>query len=188
MNDFSLVIIEKAKRPSGVARWPAYVVDCDVTGTWLYSPKGCIHTYEDENGIATCAVGGGAPDHPGYDVMHFIPAAGWWIAAWCREHQAVISVDICTPPVFIAGRWRYTDLELDPLLYKDGSVVIDDEDEFAEACDLGHISPDKAENARHWADRIVDDLRRHREPFNQLGWSKLDAAIASALPPTHSLK
>ena len=82
---------------------------------------GCIvpkvRSLEDSIGsnIGACEVGQGEPDE-GLPVMHMVPNATWWIAAWCSGH---ISIDICTPPTLIDGERSYTDLELDPLAFSD---------------------------------------------------------------------
>ncbi|MFZ7089354.1 hypothetical protein [Curtobacterium sp. RRHDQ10] len=62
-----------------------------------------------------------------------LPHAAWFVAHWVLGSEYVVHVDIATPP-------RKSRAELDPLLQRDGSFIVDDEDEFAVACAAGLIS------------------------------------------------
>jgi hypothetical protein len=180
-----IVVIRKVRRAKNVCRWPAYVVSEDSHGQWLYSPKGTIHQCRAGSEIRACKVGGG-PDGPGVHVMHLMPCAAWWAAAWHygrRGDEVSISVDICTPPARIDDEWCYTDLKLDPYAFADGRVMVDDEDEFAAACETGLISRTEALEARAAATVVEGYLRDHTEPFGLVGWSKLHAAMSLSLPP-----
>lgn len=64
-------------------------------------------------------------------------------------------IDIATPPREADAGWVFDDLELDPLFLRDGSLVVDDEDEFADACAEGLISVEEREAAL----RAVEWLR-----------------------------
>jgi predicted RNA-binding protein associated with RNAse of E/G family len=125
-----------------------------------------------------------------------IPHAAWWIACWYGRDGYVpgrgnplpwISVDICTPPTLIDGEWTYIDLELDPHCNEDGLVWIDDEDEFAEACQSGLIPPDEQLAARDAANEVERLLRAREEPFGSAGWDKLREALSVELPPLTDL-
>lgn len=178
-------VIRKIRRAENVCRWPAYVMSDDLHGLWLYSPKGTIHRCQAGAEIRECKVGGG-PDGPGFHVMHLVPYAGWWTAAWHygrRDNEVSISVDICTPPTLTEGEWSYTDLKLDPYAFGDGRVVVDDEDEFAAACEAGSISRNEAVEARAAATEIEQFLRGRTEPFGHTGWDKLEKAMGLSLPP-----
>ena len=119
--------------------------------------------------------------------MLLIPDGAWWAATWNRESECSIAVDICTPPELADGEWRYTDLELDPVLLSDGRTAIYDEDEFDEACKRNLISASEATHARAAADEVEQALRDLAEPFDQVGWGKLDDAIGLRLPPIKNL-
>ena len=119
--------------------------------------------------------------------MHLMPKAGWWTAAWCRDHEVTISVDICTPPQLTDGEWTYIDLELDPVGLSDGSVEIYDEDQFVAACEAGQISREEAIEARNAATDIERCLRHRTEPFGSLGWEKLNEALSLSLPAIREL-
>ena len=181
---YKTVVIRKIKRPEGIFRWPAYVISNDCHGLWLYSPKGTIFRGQLGANIGECEVGQGDREE-GLPVMHLIPNAAWWIAAWFSEQ---ISVDICTPPTLIDDEWCYTDLELDPVAHSDGRVEIHDEDEFVAACEGGLITRDEAINARAAAVEVERCLRHRTEPFGRQGWDKLDEALLLSLPPIRALR
>ena len=158
----------------------------DRHGLWLYSPRGTIYRGQVGSNVSECEVGQGNRE-AGLPVMHLIPNAAWWMAEWCSD-EALISVDICTPPTLIDGEWSYTDLELDPLAFSDGRVEIHDEDEFVAACEAGLISRDEAIKARAAAAEVERYLRHRTEPFGRLGWDKLDEALRLSLPPIRVLR
>jgi hypothetical protein len=57
-----------------------------------------------------------------------------WVAAFHGEPRAWVAVyvDIATPPVWDGSVSRQVDLDLDVIRRVDGSVFVDDQDEFAE--------------------------------------------------------
>jgi hypothetical protein len=176
-------IIKKIKRPDGVGRWPAYVTAEDSFGVWLYSPKGSVYRGRTGTVVTECEVGQGNRD-AGRPVLHLMPRASWWTAAWCfDEDEPVIGVDICTPPSLIDEEWQFIDLELDPHAFGGGRVEVLDEDEFLVACVAGLITPTEAVYARATAREIERLLRQRVEPFGQIGWQRFSDAAALALPP-----
>ncbi|MCY1695076.1 DUF402 domain-containing protein [Curtobacterium sp. SL109] len=64
-------------------------------------------------------------------------------------------IDIATTPREAGAGWVFDDLELDPLFLRDGGLVVDDEDEFADAWAEGLISATEREAAL----RAVEWLR-----------------------------
>ena len=119
----------------------------------------------------------------GYNVMHLMPKSGWWVATWRRKHGVVIGIDISTPPRFNDGEWQYVDLELDPLMHSNGRVELEDEDEFEEACRRGLIESDEATSAAEASEWVVRALQSRQEPFGDVGWDRLDAAVDLGLDP-----
>jgi hypothetical protein len=178
-------VIRKLKRPATMYRWPAYEVSSDRYGLWLYSPKGSIHRGQVGETIGECKVGSPADGVP---VIQLIPKSLWWTATWCRESNASISVDICTPPVLDDDEWTYTDLELDPIRRGDGHVYVDDEDEFAASCSAGLISDAEAASARSATADTVKRMQDGTEPFGCLGWKRLNEALSLRLPPITTLR
>jgi predicted RNA-binding protein associated with RNAse of E/G family len=101
----------------------------------------------------------------------------WWVD---RPEGRTVEIDICLPPAAQAEGWSFVDLELDVMGDELGFVRLDDEDEFASACDQGWISPEEAELARATATELEVALRRGREPFGAIGWSRLTQALGRA--------
>lgn len=184
------VLVQKLKRPEGSGLWGAYVLGDDDHGHWLYSPVGCLYRGEADGVVGYCHVGVMDLQRPGLPTVHLIPHDRWWIATWAtddEQRRRRISVDICTPPVLVDRRWSYVDLELDPLSDAPGQVEIEDEDEFVQACTAGLISRVEELEARQATAEVEAAIRAQHEPFGQLGWNKLDMAIAMALEPLADL-
>jgi uncharacterized protein len=55
-----------------------------------------------------------------------------WLATFHRESHVWVYVDMTTPPRWEGATIRAVDLDLDVIRGRDGNVVVDDEDEFAE--------------------------------------------------------
>ncbi|MEU6408583.1 DUF402 domain-containing protein [Microbispora sp. NPDC046933] len=95
---------------------------------------------EDEHGVwAGCPSGMIAQrGHEPPTVFEFasvilFPRDAWWTAAFnAPPHKAEIYCDITTVPVRGDGRITMADLDLDVLRMRDGRLILDDEDEFAE--------------------------------------------------------
>jgi hypothetical protein len=185
--------LRKIKRPAGTGSvWRAYELGVDEHGLWLYTPKGSRYRGLDDAGrVAECEVAQGNRD-AGSPIVHLIAPAAWWIAVWYDRDGNVpgrgdplpyITIDVCTPPVLTAGEWVYEDLELDPHRDEDGRVWIDDEDEFAHACDTGLISPAERIAARSAADELRGLLVETAEPFGTAGWDWLSYARDLGLRP-----
>lgn len=176
-------MIRKIKKPKGFARWSAYEFDRDVFGLWLYTPPGSLFRAEVDGVTTECEVGQGARPS-GLAVMHLIPLAGWWMAQWTAEgERAFISVEVCTPPANVGGEWQFVDLELDPYRGPDGHVAVEDEDEFAAACEAGLIASSEETAARAAATEVTGWLDKGVEPFGQVGWKKLRDAVDQGLVP-----
>ena len=77
-------------------------------------------------------------------------------------------------------------LELD-ISSRDGLVEVHDEDEFAEACAAGVITPEQATRAREATADATCWLSNHTEPFGRIAWDRLETAIAMGLPPITEL-
>lgn len=173
--------MQKQKRGKGCGQWPAYVLGEDQYGTWLFCPAGTPYRSWNTWGqfVWSGEVGQGDRD-ASMAVIHLIPRAAWWIASWWDDAAGRrISIDICTPPALFDDVWHYDDLELDVQAFHTGEVVIDDEDEFVAARDAGELTLEEANAARAAADELAHRLRSKAEPFDSVGWNKLDAALAA---------
>lgn len=143
----NVVTIVKRKRPAGVRSWRGYVVAEDERGTWVFTPAGSTHTGVDRDGLTSTLEVAQDVQGRGRHSIVLLPHAAWFVAHWVLGSEYVVHVDIATPPRKSRAEWVFDDLELDPLLQRDGSYVVDDEDEFAVACAAGLISDTEREAA-----------------------------------------
>jgi hypothetical protein len=185
--EMETTFIRKLKRRGASGLWSAYVLDVDAHGRWLFSPKGSLYRGEEGGLTGLCEVGQGNPD-AGLLVLHLVPRGGWWIAAWAGDWTYPwVSIDIATPATLVEGAWTYDDLELDLVSREPGVVQIEDEDEFAAACDQGLITAREQLDATTATAELRRILRSLREPLGNLGPQRLGMAIRLELPPLTDL-
>jgi len=128
---------------------------------------------EDEHGIwlhvpsDTTVKRGEEPSRPvGVGFVGPVPSDSWWIVEFYTNHPwHAVYVNIGTPPVWDGDRVRQVDLDLDVVRKLDGSVVVLDEDEFAEHQIRYSYPKDLITAARAATDEAVDCLQRNQEPF-----------------------
>ena len=102
--------------------YDAVYLGSDQHGDWLGCPRGTHYRRPGLDFVAQFA-----------GVM-LVPAGGAaYLAAFNDEHaQAAVYVDMTTPPAWDGAVLRSVDLDLDVVRRQDGTVYLDDEDEFAE--------------------------------------------------------
>jgi len=83
-------------------------------------------------------------------------------------------VDIATQPVWCEGIVEMIDLDLDVLVLDDGTVPIDDEDEFEEHQVSFGYPRGMIERARSETSRVADLIDRGEEPFFDVAVSWLE--------------
>ena len=95
-----------------------------------------------------------------------VPHDDWWLLHYSPGHPNISHfIDVNTPGEWSSGRVELIDLDLDVVVNADGSVEIDDEDEFAlHQLELGYTD-DLIERARNTADRLFLDVTAGSEPF-----------------------
>ncbi|MFC6087010.1 DUF402 domain-containing protein [Sphaerisporangium aureirubrum] len=156
-----------------------------VTGTTVkvaYTKyDGSLHWYhdalllgEDEHGVWTgCPPG--TPGRRGTEVslvwehafVLLFPRDAWFTANFNAEPQPMeIYCDITTVPQWSDGRVTMVDLDLDVLRLRDGRVLLDDADEFAEHRVRYGYPPDVAAEAERAAAWLMDAVRERRPPFD----------------------
>ena len=177
-----VVCVEKLKRPVGSGVWGAYVLAADEFGTWLHTPAGSLYRGENGQEAGVCEV---AQDSNGVgrSIVQLIPPDAWWIATWypaIADHD--VTVDICTPAVFVDRTWTYGDMELDLWRDRYGKVTTDDWDEFQAARDAGWITQPEAAESMAATETIERLLRQRVEPFGRVGIDRLTVATQLALP------
>jgi hypothetical protein len=178
-------VLRKLKRSGNYYRWPAYEVEVDHFGRWLFSPAGTVFWGHPANGPRVeWEVGRGAGAAHGVSELWLVPTNEWWAAKWCESGGSRgISIDVCTPPELIAGDWTFRDLELDPWWDAKRGTGIADEDEFLEASEAGAISASERAAARATADELLEKLQKGTAPFGRVGWERFEAAGALGLAP-----
>lgn len=95
-----------------------------------------------------------------------VPHDGWWVLYFNGGNTNLSHfIDVATPAVWSDGRVETIDLDLDVIIHQDGTVEIEDEDEFAlHQVELGY--PDELiVRAREETDRLFAAVSRREEPF-----------------------
>jgi hypothetical protein len=155
-------VLTKLKRPHGTQAWEYVASDTDGFGQWLYLPRGAAWTAPHDRGVLP------------FDVLALVAPTRPWVAWWCDDGaDRRIEIDVCLPPVEVDAGWSFVDLELDVMLHADGSLVVEDEDEFADARLAGHIDPATAALAEAACTDAVALLGSRGEPFGEAGWRRL---------------
>jgi protein associated with RNAse G/E len=136
----------------------------DEHGTWLWSPKG-----------STIRRGDDPPKQSKSDWVKLITRDRWWTAIWNAEGRYEVFVDIATPAEWDGDAVAMIDLDLDVGRARDGSVTIEDEDEFAEHQVRYGYPADVIDRARTTTARLALDVAERREPFGAVGARWLEA-------------
>lgn len=129
----------------------------DSHGVWLGAPAG-----------STIQKGTEPPRAAERTFAQLIVPGAWWTAMFNTPPDPVeVYVDITTAPVWPQpDRVEMIDLDLDVVRLADGTVYVDDEDEFIEhRATLGY-PPLMADTARGTAARLVMDLESRHPPFD----------------------
>ena len=155
--------VDKIKRPGGLFTFEAISTIEDEWGSWLFTQAG--------TGVTTPKASGRFE----FDAILLIDATNRGVA-WFVDDPAdrCISIDICLPPFPIEGGWSWVDLELDPKRHASGVIEVEDEDEFAEAIELGAIDDADAAVARAAVAAALTVLAELPEPYATIGWRHLE--------------
>jgi protein associated with RNAse G/E len=151
-------------------QFDAHMIGKDKHGTWLHVPSDTI------------VKRGTGPSRPlGIGFVGLVPNDRWWVVEFYTSHPwHAVYVNIGTPPVWDGERVHQVDLDLDVVRKVDGSIVVLDEDEFAEHQARYSYPVDLINGARTAATEAVGHLQRREEPFG----SASDAWIAQVDPAT----
>lgn len=149
-----------------------YWLDEDEWGTWLWTPPG-----------STAKRG----DDPAKTFNHLnlklIAPGEWWTAIWNDSGRFDLYIDTITPASWNGDRVTMIDLDLDIMRRADGSVIIEDEDEFELHQDLYAYPQTVIEKARSVTDTLRDRIAAGEEPFAKVGQEMM--ARAQALAKSH---
>lgn len=100
-----------------------------------------------------------------YASLMLFPRGAWWTFNDAPA-QTEIYCDVTTPVRWSsASEVTMVDLDLDVLRKRDGTVLLDDEDEFAEHQVKYGYPPDVVSEAENSAAWLKDALANGREPF-----------------------
>ncbi len=168
--------IIKRKLPDATGVWGAYVIAEDQHGTWFFTPANSPIEWTNLEGKSTAWE---------FDVLCLIPPSEWYFALWWgpSDHAVELSVDVTAPATRDGNVWSWLDLEIDLFRLKDGTVGIEDEDEFEESYTAGYISDAQRDESLRITPVIEQMLRNHNEPFDKVGRRHLEAALALRVEP-----
>ncbi|NUO61376.1 MAG: DUF402 domain-containing protein [Hamadaea sp.] len=129
----------------------------DEHGVWLGGTKGTVVRKGHDDVVTEAA----------WAHVVLIPHNAWWTAAFNGPGaRNEIYCDIATPAIWPhPGEVTMVDLDLDVLRMKDGRVLLDDADEFAEHQVRYAYPPDVVANAEASARWLLDAVRDRRGPF-----------------------
>lgn len=151
------VTVQFLKNPD-IAHWGfkgSYLGE-DEHGDWIGVPAG------SERWKGTETVG-----PTGEHAVFCAPRDGWWHLHYNGETTRFSHfVDIVTQPVWVSeNRYEMIDLDLDVVVHQDGTIEIEDEDEFeVHQVRYGYTGA-MIEGALQATERVVQALRERREPY-----------------------
>lgn len=128
----------------------------DHHGVWLGGPRGCVVQRGDEPGLTM--------EDP---FVQLITPDRWWSALFNVGRRMDTYVDITTVASWPdSDRVEMIDLDLDVVRLTDGTIYLDDEDEFEEHRVALGYPPRLVDSARAAAARVTIDLERGAPPFD----------------------
>jgi protein associated with RNAse G/E len=147
-------------------RFPASLLGEDEFGTWLGATPPTPYTGPRGEGTWT------------HNFVLCVPSDRWWIAtfnAYTNDLGAEVYVDMTTVPVWLSeSHVQAIDLDLDVIRLWDGTVMVDDEDEFAEHQLKYGYPPDVVARARESCEHRVARVEARAEPFGEVGTAWLN--------------
>ena len=113
-----------------------------------------------------------AAEHPW--VTLFPHDAAWAASFYDSPDQPIATyVDMTTVPAWTGRTVSMVDLDLDVILGRDGSLLLDDEDEFAAHQVELDYPEDVVDLARRTSDEVLGAIEDRAEPFGSVGGSWL---------------
>jgi hypothetical protein len=140
------------------AHWEydAVHLGADEHGEWIGCPAG---TFYSRPGMEFTAAFAG---------VALVPAGGAAHLAAFNDHRATaaVYVDMTTPPTWDGTSLRAVDLDLDVVKRQDGTIYLDDEDEFAEHQVAYGYPPEVVAMAEQSARDVLAAVRAGQPPFD----------------------
>ncbi|MEV5895480.1 DUF402 domain-containing protein [Nonomuraea fuscirosea] len=152
------------RKYGGALHWnhPGRVLGEDEYGIWATVPGGTV-----------ARKGDGPPVTWETTAIMLFPRDAWWTASFnTPPHKSEVYVDVTTVPEWRDDEVTMLDLDLDVIRLRDGRLILDDEDEFAEHQLLLNYPTDlitQAEQTAHW---LLDAVGERKGPFGgaHLDW------------------
>ncbi|WP_372697825.1 DUF402 domain-containing protein [Arthrobacter sp. JSM 101049] len=156
-------VMARAWKYDGGAHWvvPGRYLGADDHGHWVIQPTGSLVSRP------------GSAFHAASDAICLFPRHGDWVGTFYDEHHPErlrvyldVSHNLGWRPLKPVG-WEFNsiDMDLDVVGTADGSVLLDDEDEFAEHAQLMAYPPELVERMRSAAADLLARVRDGDEPF-----------------------
>jgi len=146
----------------------------DEFGTWLGGAAGTV-AYSGPRGTGVFESA----------FVQLFPRDEWWVAIWNATGGVEVYVDVTTPPRWVSDdHVTMVDLDLDVVRFRDGRVLLDDEDEFAQhQIEFGYPE-DVVAHALTTAEYLMDAVRERREPFGaaSVSWFRKLDELGARLP------
>ncbi|UMG93532.1 DUF402 domain-containing protein [Nocardioides sp. TF02-7] len=145
--------------------YDARYLGSDDHGDWVGCPAGTRYRRPGRDFVA------------GFAGVVLVPAGhAAHLAAFNDEHaEAAVYVDMTTPAAWDDGTLRSVDLDLDVVRLQDGTVYLDDEDEFAEHRVAFGYPPEVVAMAEESAAQVLAAVRAGRPPYDGTAGRWLDA-------------
>ena len=160
------VTVQFLKNPD-IIHWgfEAMYLGEDEWGDWISVPTGTVRWKGEDNLSPT-----------GEDAVFCVPRDQWWhlhyVGPTARNYA--LFVDIITPARWVSPtRYEMVDLDLDVGLETDGTVVVEDEDEFEIHKVKYGYTEEMIIGAVEETTRIVNALEAREEPFFDVAQSWL---------------
>lgn len=157
------LVMARAWKYDGGAHWvvPGRYLGADEHGHWVLQPTGSLVSRP------------GSAFHAASDALCLFPRTGDWVGTFYDEHhpdglRVYLDVSLrlgwrrLTP---VGWEFNSIDMDLDVVGTADGSVLLDDEDEFAEHAQLMAYPPELMERLRSAATGLLARVRDGDEPF-----------------------
>jgi predicted RNA-binding protein associated with RNAse of E/G family len=143
----------------------------DEHGVWLWAPVGT----ELRRGPET-------PSAAQRAFVKVIPDGPWWTGIWNdgpgNDGRSIRTyVDVITPAVWDGDTVRMVDLDLDVVQRRDGTVEVEDEDEFEDHRVAFGYPEHVVDRARSEAAQLVLAIERGNEPFGETGNRWLEESL-----------
>jgi protein associated with RNAse G/E len=162
------------RKYDGALHWnfTMYRLGADEHGDWLGVPANCTSRRGTEPPVVFAEP---------YALL--VPDGHWWTAMFNDPPaRTEIYCDITTVPQWTSpAEVTMVDLDLDVIRRRDGTVFIDDEDEFTDHQVRYAYPPDVIAAARRSADDLLTRVRANAEPFatTHRDWLTLARALTT---------